>query len=338
MCPRPRRLGGAELPHRRARESTAHPRTPPARGRPTGRRAWASRRPVAIAPAAPTMPPSANERSLAGADHRRPCDDLTVRLTTLGDLLLDVVVQLDGSARARATTALPSPTPARAARPRTSPPGRRASAPTPASCASAARTRRASSPPASSRATAPESSGPSTAAGGVVVSFAAAGDRTMASDRGVGARSFGRTSSTIPGSIATCCTSPATHCCASRSPPPRLARRDRPPATARASRSTSRPGRWSTTRSGTRCSTHRARHRVRQRTGERRDRRARRDVGREARRARHRRRRRVLSAVPVDGGRRDRRRRRARGRLPGRRARARPRPRQPCCAKLGSMP
>ena len=54
-----------------------------------------ARRTVAIAPAAPTRPPIANERSLlprAGAVH---ATILLVRITTLGDLLLDVIVQLD---------------------------------------------------------------------------------------------------------------------------------------------------------------------------------------------------------------------------------------------------
>ena len=199
---------------------------------------------AAIAPAA-TSPPSANERRgpppTPGAVHPRPCDHPTLRLVSLGDLLLDVIVRLDARS-CPATTAWPSPVSARAGRPRTSPPGRPCSAPRRGSSASAARTRQASSPLPSSPRTAFEIDGPVEGRNGVVVSFAAAGDRTMASDRGVAPQL--RPDELDPrGSTATCFTSPATRSCASRSLRRRSAAPARPRVTARASLSTSRPGR-----------------------------------------------------------------------------------------------
>ena len=52
-----------------------------------------------------------------------------MRLVSLGDLILDVIVGLDGPARSRATTGGDDPRRGRAGRPRTSPPGPRRSAP-----------------------------------------------------------------------------------------------------------------------------------------------------------------------------------------------------------------
>ena len=74
---RPR--GSAAPPRRRARGSTARPRTPRARRarRRAPRRRERERRAVAIAPAAPTSPPIANERKPARAACRLPCDDPT---------------------------------------------------------------------------------------------------------------------------------------------------------------------------------------------------------------------------------------------------------------------
>ena len=117
----------AAPPRRRARGSTARPRTPPSpRGASRGRRERReARRAVAIAPAAPTSPPSANERSLARRDRcARPCDHRTHALVSLGDLILDVIVALDGPLVPGDDRPARRPASAPAARPRTSPPGR----------------------------------------------------------------------------------------------------------------------------------------------------------------------------------------------------------------------
>ena len=56
---------------------------------------------VAIAPAAPTRPPIANDRSLRARPAPSMRRILLVRLTTFGDLLLDVIVAARAAARAR---------------------------------------------------------------------------------------------------------------------------------------------------------------------------------------------------------------------------------------------
>ena len=129
----------------------------------------------------------------------RPWQHRTVRITTLGDLLLDVIASLDEPLAPdddRVATTRVTP----AGRPRTSPRGR------PSLGADARLVRKRGADAAGelvdARARGARRRGRRARRGrtGVVVAIAAAGERTMVSDRGSRARARDRTSSSRPGS------------------------------------------------------------------------------------------------------------------------------------------
>ncbi len=164
-----------------------------------------------------------------------------MRLVSLGDLILDVVVHLDG------------PLVAGDDRPATTRVGAGGQAANVAAWAAALgaesrfvgkRGADAAGELASRELAAygVELAGPVEGRNGVVVSIASGGERSMASDRGSATRARARPSSSRPGSTATASTSPATRSSAS---PRRLRRCERSSSrvsTARSSRSTSPPG------------------------------------------------------------------------------------------------